>query len=134
MASRGLTLKQEKFCNEYFKTGNASEAYRRSYNSQNMKEATIHRKAFEVLENGNVRARLEQLKATLEKKTIITKERVVEILANIGEGADKDSDKVAALKQICKVFGWETTTSVIEFNKNATAPMDKLMGTEDEGK
>ena len=129
MASRGLTPKQEKFCNEYFKTGNASEAYRRSYNCANMKETTISRNAFTLLENNKITAKVEELKATLEKKTIITKERVVEILASIGEGADRDSDKVAALKQICKVFGWETTTSVIEFNKNATAPMDKLMGT-----
>jgi len=32
-----LTIKQEKFCNLYIELGNASEAYRQSYNCEKMK-------------------------------------------------------------------------------------------------
>ena len=35
-----LTPKQEAFCLAYMETGNASEAYRRAYDADNMKPAT----------------------------------------------------------------------------------------------
>lgn len=56
-----LTPKQEKFCNVYIETSNASEAYRQAYNSKNMKPETINRKAKELMDNGKIRARLEVL-------------------------------------------------------------------------
>ncbi len=67
-----LTIKQEKFCTVYIETGNASEAYRQAYNSSNMKNETINRKAHEVLENGNVTARLNELKEKHAKRHEIT--------------------------------------------------------------
>jgi len=36
-----LTPKQQKFCYKYIETGNASKAYRQSYDTENMKPATI---------------------------------------------------------------------------------------------
>lgn len=39
-----LTQKQEAFALAYFETGNASEAYRRAYNAENMKPESINRK------------------------------------------------------------------------------------------
>ena len=42
---KGLTIKQENFCNYYLECGNASEAYRRAYSCSNMKGDTINRKA-----------------------------------------------------------------------------------------
>ena len=56
-----LTPKQEAFAQAYIETGNASEAYRRSYNASNMKEETVWRKAKEVMDNGKVTARLHEL-------------------------------------------------------------------------
>jgi len=47
-----LTPKQEKFCNLYLETGNASEAYRSSYSASRMKPETIHRRAKELLDHG----------------------------------------------------------------------------------
>ena len=67
-----LTIKQEKFCTVYIETGNASEAYRQAYNSSNMKNETINRKAHEVLENGNVTARLDELRAKHAERHNIT--------------------------------------------------------------
>ena len=128
MANDKLTPKQEKFCLEYFKCSNATEAYRRTYSVKNMKPASVNRLAFAVLQNIKVASRIKSLQEAVAKKVIISKERVLQILAEIGEEGDRNSDRVAALKQVCKIFGWETTTSVIEFNKNATAPMDRLMG------
>jgi phage terminase small subunit len=49
-----LTIKQEKFCNLYLETGNATDAYRQAYNCGNMKYDTIKRKAVELLKNGTI--------------------------------------------------------------------------------
>lgn len=57
-----LTPKQEKFCRSYVETGNASEAYRVAYNTENMKPETIKRKAQELLNHGTITATIESLK------------------------------------------------------------------------
>lgn len=68
----GLTIKQEKFCMVYIETGNASEAYRQAYNCENMKSDVINVKACELLKNGNVSVRLEELKNKHAKRHEIT--------------------------------------------------------------
>lgn len=60
---RSLTQKQENFCLAYIETGNASEAYRQAYSSGKMTAATVHRKAKELMDNGKIPARLEELRA-----------------------------------------------------------------------
>lgn len=57
-----LTPKQEKFCQVYIETGNASEAYRQAYDVKKMKSETVTVKASELLKNGNITVRVEQLK------------------------------------------------------------------------
>jgi len=59
----GLTPKQEAFALAYVETGNASEAYRRSYNAEKMKPETVNRTAKEQLDNPKIAARLAELKA-----------------------------------------------------------------------
>ena len=50
MAKKKLTLKQEKFCQEYVKNGgNASAAYRSAYNASKMKDETVWVKASMLL-------------------------------------------------------------------------------------
>ncbi|HGJ5854333.1 terminase small subunit [Arsenophonus nasoniae] len=56
------TPKQEAFCQAFIETGNASEAYRRAYNTEKMKAATINRAAKQMLENSKVAARIEELR------------------------------------------------------------------------
>ena len=55
-SGRGLTPKQEKFCQLYIELGNASEAYRRSYDCSKMKPQSIKRKAMELLKDGTITA------------------------------------------------------------------------------
>lgn len=77
-----LTPKQEKFCKVYRETGNASEAYRQSYDAENMNPNTINRRAFDVLENGKIKARLSELGAATAKRHAIT---VDDLLAELEE-------------------------------------------------
>lgn len=57
-----LTPKQESFCQKYIEFGNASEAYRQSYDAEDMNSNVINTKASELLKNGKITVRLEQLR------------------------------------------------------------------------
>src|SRR5262245_55453511 len=79
-----LRVKQERFLQLFLEKGNASEAYREAYDvSPNTKPETIHRKAAELLANGKVTARLEQLRAELRARNAITLDHLVEALRPI---------------------------------------------------
>jgi phage terminase small subunit len=56
----GLTVKQERFCLEYLRTGNASKAYRIAYDASKMKETTINKRASELLANRDIAGRLKE--------------------------------------------------------------------------
>lgn len=79
-----LTPKQEAFVRAYLETGNASEAYRRAYNAENMKPDTIKVKASELLKNGNVAVTLAARQSQVAEKHGITVDRVLSELAKIG--------------------------------------------------
>lgn len=67
-----LTPKQEGFCKSYIETGNASEAYRLNYDASKMSPASINRKAKELIDNGKIAARLNDLQSSLQKRHEIT--------------------------------------------------------------
>lgn len=72
MAEINLTPKQESFCQLYIELGNASEAYRQSYDADSMNENTVNRKAKELLDNGKITARLDQIRKEHSKRHNIT--------------------------------------------------------------
>jgi hypothetical protein len=82
-----LTPKQEKFCLEYLECGNASKAYRTAYNAAKMKDATVNRKAFELLQGGNVTARIDGLRAESAKIAVLTQAGVISDLIKIKDRA-----------------------------------------------
>ena len=69
-----LTTKQEKFCKSFIETGNASEAYRRSYECEKMKGASINRNAVALLDNTKIASRVGELQLNLQKKFEVTVE------------------------------------------------------------
>lgn len=72
MAELNLTPKQEGFCQLYIELGNASEAYRQSYDADSMNENTVHRNASALLDNNKVATRIEQIRADHKKRHNIT--------------------------------------------------------------
>lgn len=93
-----LTPKQEKFCLEYLKTGNASEAYRIAYPTQKGKPTTVNRRAKELIDNGKIQARLEELKKPAIKKAQMTLEAHLEDLRILRNQATKAGKLDAAIK------------------------------------
>lgn len=76
-----LTQKQEAFALAYFETGNASEAYRRAYNAENMSPNVIHNKASALMAKGDVRVRIEQLRAKAETASVMSRQEALERLS-----------------------------------------------------
>lgn len=69
-----LTQKQEAFCIAYLETGNASEAYRRAYDTEKMNPASVNRCAKGVIDNAKIASRIAELRAPVIKKAQITVE------------------------------------------------------------
>lgn len=63
-----ITKKQLDFAREYVLTGNASEAYRRAYNAENMNNDTIRVKACNLLKQDNIRITVEALNAVAQRE------------------------------------------------------------------
>jgi phage terminase small subunit len=84
-----LTQKQEAFCLAYIETaGNASEAYRRAYNAENMQPLTINKRASELLCNSDIAGRLSELRAPAIKKAQITLEQHLNDLKRLRDLAE----------------------------------------------
>lgn len=80
----GLTPKQERFCQVFLEKGNASQSYREAYDvAPNTKPETVNRKAAELLANGKITARLDELRAELKKRHEITMDSLVDKLRPI---------------------------------------------------
>ena len=78
-----LTQKQENFCLAYIKTGNASEAYRQSYDAEKMKDTTITERASRLLKEYNISARIKELGAPIIESAQVSAKQVIEELARI---------------------------------------------------
>jgi phage terminase small subunit len=70
--TKNLTPKQEMFCLKYIETGNASEAYRQSYDAEDMKPETVNRKAKELIDNGKIAARVKKLQSLHQRRHEVT--------------------------------------------------------------
>jgi phage terminase small subunit len=61
-----LTPKQTKFARHYFESGNASAAYRASYDAENMNDNSVGGAASQLLKNDEIAAYLEEMKRDAE--------------------------------------------------------------------
>ncbi len=67
-----LTPKQEAFAQAYVETGNASEAYRRSYDASRTKPYVVNVKASQLLADGRISVRVAELRAELAERNAVT--------------------------------------------------------------
>ena len=103
-----LTPKQERFCQVYIETGNASEAYRQSYNTAKMKPETVNRTAKQLLDNRKIAARLDELREEHAKRHEITVDTLVAELEEARKLAfetDKAAAAVSATMGKAKLLG-----------------------------
>jgi len=85
-----LTLKQENFCLVYIESGNASEAYRQSYDAGRMKPETVNREAKILVDKHKITARIKELRAPVIEATKLTLEKHLATLAQLRDDAAKN--------------------------------------------
>ena len=112
MASRriDLTPKQLHFCRAVISGCTLSDAYRESYNTSNMKPASIHREASVLMTNPMIAQRIERLQKQKDRAVVASslsdRERVLSKLREFMESAQpSDSAKIRAAELLGKSIG-----------------------------
>lgn len=89
-----LTPKQERFIQNIISGMSQREAYKNSYNAENMKDEVIDVKACELFNDGKVKVRYQELMNKLEDKAIMTaKERMI-WLSEVVKGIQTEKEAV----------------------------------------
>jgi phage terminase small subunit len=88
----GLTRKQRKFAENVVSGMTLADAYRNSYDAENMKPASIHRRACELMTDGKVKACAEALaaekKRLVEVATVSDRDMLVRLLRSWSTGEE----------------------------------------------
>jgi len=142
-----LTPKQENFCLAYLETGNASEAYRRAYDAENMKPESINVNASKLLADAKVALRIETLRAPIIAKAQLT---VEDLLAELEEArqlaleTEAPAPAVSATMGKAKLLGLDKvavdnissdnsmTPRGIDASKLSTAALAEILAAADE--
>lgn len=103
-----MTPKQEQFAYLYIETGNATEAYRRAYNTENMKPETIAKEAYKLLQDQDITVMIDGLKAEHRARHNMTVDDIIRELEEARQIAladNKAAPMVAATMGKAKVLG-----------------------------
>ena len=135
-----MTPKQADFVRWYFELGNASEAYKRAYNSH-AKPNTLHRKANDLLKHPIIKAEVIAMQEQARERNQVTIDNVVDELEEARQVAKQSGNAAAMVSATlgkAKVLGLvvdkqETNTKILTppvFNFVGVKPVRDL--TEDE--
>lgn len=128
MKTSKLTIKQENFCNYYVECGNASEAYRRAYNAGKMTDKQVWEESSKLLNNPKVTQRVEELKSELSSMANVTKERIINELANLAFSSIADMQNTWIER---KEFEKLSTSQKASIKNISTKVIKKNIGTND---
>lgn len=96
-----LTPKQEKWCLEFHRTGNGSEAYRIAYDTENMGDNSIYQEANALKENPKITLRLAELKEEDRKRNAVTIDSLTVQLEEAREKAMREGKGASAAVSAC---------------------------------
>ena len=124
-----MTPKQEKFCLLYRETGNASEAYRQSYNAGKMKPETINRNAKALLDNSKIASRLQELGQVDMERHIVTADMIAAMLQEDRQFAremETPSAAVTATMGLAKLYGLLTDKTEVTGKDGAAIKIEAV--------
>lgn len=104
-----LTPKQEAFAVAVASGKSLSDAYRESYNTENMKPETINNNAYKLTQHNEIATRVAELKAYIVDEMLWDKSRSIKRLASIAENA-KPIESVSAIKELNAMYGFNAPT------------------------
>ena len=89
MSNQKLTIKQKKFADEYIKTGNASESYKKAYSTKNMSDDAIRVEGNRTLTKPYVKDYVGKRMKELEDTKIPKQKEILEFLGRVMRGEEK---------------------------------------------
>jgi phage terminase small subunit len=122
MAKSKLTPKQEAFALAYVETGNASEAYRRSYNIKSSTPQAVWVSACRVLADAKVSLRVAQLQERAVKRHDVTIDSLTQELDEDRELARRlgmPSSAISAVMGKAKLHGLAADRQLVGGDPNA---------------
>jgi phage terminase small subunit len=100
-----VTSRQEVFCQAVANGSNYSNAYRQAYpRSKKWSDKSVNHRASKLYTV--VFPRIEEIKAELAQKNLWTREQSVMVLREIAEQGEKGSERVAAVKELNSMHGF----------------------------
>lgn len=110
-----LTAKQEAFAQAIADGLGQADAYRMAYDAEGMADSTIYPKASRMLNEGKIRARVDELKAMVVEKQLWTREMSVKGLIQayrIAQDAKTSTGMTAAVKELNVMHGFNEPTKL----------------------
>lgn len=110
-----LTPKQDKFARCIADGMTQADAYRAAYDAEKMKPDTIHKRASELMLDGAVKGRIQELRAKLEEKAIWTREMSVKALVQaykVAQAQNNASGMSGAIKELNAMHGYNAPKQV----------------------
>jgi hypothetical protein len=115
MTNIKLTAKQEAFAQAIADGLGQADAYRVAYDAEGMADSTIYPKASRMLNEGKIRARVDELKAMVVEKQLWTREMSVKGLIQayrIAQDAKTSTGMTAAVKELNVMHGFNEPTKL----------------------
>ena len=110
-----LTAKQEAFAQAIADGLGQADAYRMAYDAEGMKDSTVYPKASRMMNEGKIRARIDELKSQVVEKQLWTREMSVKGLIQayrIAQDAKTSTGMTAAVKELNVMHGFNEPTKL----------------------
>ena len=112
-----LSIKQEKFCNYYVESGNASDAYRRAYSCKGKSDNAIWVESSRLANNPKVALRISELRSEMQRRSDITKDEAVGILADIARANIVDALEIKSNEMFTTIVVRDVATLPISVQR-----------------
>lgn len=141
--AKGLTIRQERFCEEYLRSGNASEAYRIAYpGSLKWNDKAVWAKASLLIKTDKVEIRVKELQKQQAERSEVKREEILKFCADVLRGADvtdqkevtpsgsrkRTVSKTWAVERICKMLGYDAPIEVTTRSGDVDMTKEELEG------
>ena len=107
-----LNPKQEQFCCEYAKSGNAGGSYQKVYGTTN--SATAATNAYRLLKNADIQSRLKEIQDELASERIMDAREIQERLTAIGRGEVTEEQILPSGERVQKQVGIRDMLKAVE--------------------
>ena len=110
-----MTPKQEHFAQCIADGMTQADAYRTAYGADKMKAETIHKRASELMSDGDVSGRVQELRGKLVTKGLWNREMSVKALVgafNVAQGQNNASGMTGAIKELNAMHGFNAPQKV----------------------